>query len=69
MAVEPMDKEELELIHANFSKIMAETMKLGAETARIQKEIRFYPMVALGTIAVTGLAALATLVIALIKFL
>lgn len=64
-----MTKDERELIHANFSKIMAETMKLGAETAKIQEEARFYPMVALGTIAVTGIAAFATIVIALIKFL
>lgn len=53
-----MTAAELEQIHANISEAMAETMKLGAETAKIQAEMRYYPMVAFGTIvvAVIGLA-------------
>ncbi|MGF6709623.1 hypothetical protein QFZ41_000587 [Luteibacter sp. W1I16] len=53
---------ELEQIHANITKTMAETMKLGAETAKIQAEQRYYPMVALGAIIVSALGAGAVVV-------
>ncbi|UPG93139.1 hypothetical protein [Luteibacter aegosomatissinici] len=58
---------DLELIHANISKTMAETMKLGAETAKIQAEQRYYPMVALGAIVVGALGAGASIIAGVIK--
>lgn len=63
----PVNTADLELIHAQISKTMAETMKLGAETAKIQAESRYYPMVALGAIVVAGLGSATALVAAVIK--
>jgi hypothetical protein len=63
----PVTADEIEQIHANITKTMAETLKLGAETAKIQAELRYYPMVALGAIVVGGLGAAAALVVGLIK--
>lgn len=63
----PVNADEIELIHANITKTMAETMKLGAETAKIQAELRYYPMVALGAIVVGGLGAGVALIAGVIK--
>lgn len=63
----PVNADDIELIHANISKTIAETMKLGAETAKIQAELRYYPMVALGAIVVGGLGAGIALIAGVIK--
>jgi hypothetical protein len=62
-----LNNADLELIHANISKTMAETMKLGAETAKIQAEQKYYPMVALGAIVVGALGAGTAMIAAVIK--
>jgi hypothetical protein len=54
---------DLELIHSNITKTMAETMKLGAETAKINAELRYYPMVAFGAIAVGACGAIAEVLV------
>jgi len=69
MTTDPMTKAELELIHANISKTIAETMKLGAETSKINKEGRFYPIVAFGAIVAAGLASFVTVAIAIFRAL
>lgn len=65
---------DIELIHANISKMIAETMKLSAEaskvsaeTSKIQAEQRYYPMVALGAIIVGALGAGAAIIAAVVK--
>lgn len=63
----PVNTADIELIHANISKTMAETMKLGAETAKIQAELRYYPTVALGAIVVGALGAGAAIIAGVIK--
>jgi hypothetical protein len=65
----PLKTEDLELIHANISKTIAETMKLGAETAKIQAESRYYPMVALGAIVVAGVSSTAAILIGVVKLI
>ena len=59
--------DERDLFQVEIGKLIAETVKIGAETAKIQTEQRYYPMVALGTIAVGVLGALITLVVVVIK--
>jgi hypothetical protein len=63
----PVNTADLELIHSQISKTMAETMKLGAETAKIQAESRYYPMIALGAIVVAWLGSATALVAEVIK--
>lgn len=53
---------ELEQLRANINKTMAETMKIGAETAKVIAEQRYYPMIALGAIVVSALSAVAVLI-------
>jgi hypothetical protein len=54
---------DLELIHANISKTIAETMKLGAETSKINAELRYYPMVAFGALVVGVVGAVAAVLV------
>lgn len=61
------DTVNTELIQAQIATAMANTMKLGAETAKINAEARYYPIVALGAIAVSALGALAAIVAGLLK--
>jgi aspartate-semialdehyde dehydrogenase len=49
-----MKEEDRELIRAQITKMMAETMKIGAETTKILQEQRYYPMIAVGTIVVSA---------------
>ncbi|WP_146171630.1 hypothetical protein [Luteibacter sp. OK325] len=58
-----MNTADLELIHANITKTMAETMKLGAETSKINAELRYYPLVAIGIIAVGALGTIAAVLV------
>jgi aspartate-semialdehyde dehydrogenase len=51
-----MKEEDLELIRAQINKMMAETMKIGAETTKILQEQRYYPMIALGSIVVSAVS-------------
>lgn len=46
MAPDPMKAAELEQIHANIGKLMAETMKLNAEGLKMRRESAWYPFVA-----------------------
>lgn len=54
---EPMKAAELEQIHANIGKLMAETMKLSAEGEKMRRESQWYPFVA-GAGFVVALVAL-----------
>lgn len=47
---EAMKAAELEQIHATISKAIAESDKLRAETAKINAEARWYPVVAVAGI-------------------
>jgi aspartate-semialdehyde dehydrogenase len=49
-----MKEEDRDLIRAQINKMMAETMKIGAETTKILQEQRYYPMIALGSIVVSA---------------
>jgi hypothetical protein len=51
-----MKEEDRELIRAQLTKMMAETMKIGAETTKILQEQRYYPMIALGSIVVSAVS-------------
>lgn len=70
-----MDADD-RLIHANLMKTMAETMKIGAEaskvaaeTSKIMKEQRHYFAIAMGTLFVGFIAALATLIVSVVKLM
>lgn len=47
---------EIERIHADINKLMAETMKLHAEAARMTRERWWFPAVALPTALGIGIA-------------
>jgi hypothetical protein len=51
-----MKEEDRELIRAQLTKMMAETMKIGAETTKILQEQRYYPMIAVGSIVVSAVS-------------
>ncbi|TCV94840.1 hypothetical protein EC912_103329 [Luteibacter rhizovicinus] len=46
MATKPMNTEDHEMIHAQLTKLVAETGKIHAETMKINSEARWYPFVA-----------------------
>ncbi|MEZ2419454.1 hypothetical protein [Luteibacter sp. RCC_6_2] len=61
-----IDATLIKLVH-EAGKLSAETSKLSAETARIQAESRYYPMIALGTLAVGVLGGVTALIACLIR--
>jgi hypothetical protein len=63
----PMNNADLELIRASIFKTVAEAMKLGAETSKINAELRYYRWVVLGTIAVGALGTGVAIVAGVIK--
>lgn len=59
---------ELEQIHANIGKLMAETAKLNAEAGKFSRERKLYPaMVVAGLIGAVGTATGVALTV-LLKF-
>ena len=57
MAADSMKAAELEQIHANIGKLMAETMKLNTEGEKLRRGRQWYPFVA-GAGLVVALVAL-----------
>ncbi len=49
-----MQEEDRDLVRAQINKMMAETMKIGAETTKILQEQRYYPMIAVGSIVASA---------------
>lgn len=58
---------ELEHIRANINQMMANTMKISAETTKIIDEQRYYPMIALSALGVSALGAVAAIIAGIIK--
>ena len=67
MAADPMKKDEHDPIQANLAKMMAETMKIAAETSKINKDGRVYAMITFGIIAVASVASFATIIIVILR--
>lgn len=61
-----IDATLLKLVH-EAAKLSEETSKVRAETAKIQAEGRYYPIIALGTIAVGFLGGLTALIACVVK--
>jgi hypothetical protein len=74
MARKPVNDTDYRLIDATLIKLVheagklsAETSKLSAETAKIQAESRYYPIIALGTIAVGALGGVVAIIAGIVK--
>lgn len=61
------DPLEIEQIHANTGKLMAETMKLQAEASKLNRERSFYPVVILTGLLSAGLGVAGALVTLWVK--
>ncbi|MQR01925.1 hypothetical protein [Glaciimonas soli] len=64
-----MNTVEIEKIHAEISKLIAESGMLNAEISKINAESRWYPFVVIGGIIATTATVLADLTVLIKAFL